>query len=127
MVMAMYEFTARAIAAADLPDLDVFSVVIAENRDGSGRRLEIQRSGSFSAQDRKLGQDTYCISMDTGASCYGGISYWRLAEGRLEIRLDDNAANALGVPGGFLVCVEGSEEERRSLKEGLLRVLNEYV
>jgi hypothetical protein len=127
MVMAMYEFTARASAATDLPDLNVFSVVLAENRDGSGRRVEIQRSSSFSEQDRRLGQDTYCVSTGAGASYYGGISSWRLAEDRLEIHLDAKAAEVLGVTGGFAVRLEATEEERRSLREGLLRVLNEHV
>jgi hypothetical protein len=123
----MYEFTARALVATDLPDLNVFSVVLAENRDGGGRRLEIQRSTSFSEQDKKLGQDTYCISTDAGASHYGGISSWRLVENRLEIQLDAQAAMVLGVSGGFAVRFEASEEERGSLREGLLKVLNEYV
>ena len=127
MVNVMYEFTARALAATDLPDLSVFAVILAENRDGSGHRVEIQRSSSFSEQDRKLGQDTYCVSTDAGASYYGGISSWRLAEDRLEIHLDPKAAKALGVTGGFGVRLEAGEEERRSLREGLLKVLNEYV
>lgn len=123
----MYEFTATAVAAADLPDIGVFSVVLAEHRDGSGRRLEIQRSASFNTQDRRLGQDNYCISIDTGASCYGGVSSWGLVEGALEIQLDAKAAATLGVSGRLAVRLDVGEEERRSLKEGLLRVLNEYV
>ncbi len=123
----MCQFTARAIAAVDLPDLEVFAVIVAENRDGSGRRIEIQRSHSFSEEDRRLGQDTYCVSTTTGASCYGGVSSWCLKGDVMEIYMDDEAARCLGVAGGFLVRLDASEGELQTLREGLLRVLGEYV
>jgi len=111
----------------DVSDLAVFAVIVAENQDGSGCRIEIQRSHSFSEEDRRLGQDTYCVSTAAGASCYGCVSSWCLKGDVLEIHLDGKAARCLGVAGGFLVRLEASEEELQTLREGLLRVLSEYV
>ena len=119
----MYEFSAQAWTATEVDDLGVFLVVLAENRDGSGRRVEIQRANAFDEQDKSLGHDTYCVVMDTGACCYGGVASWRVEDGRVEMLLDRVAADELGVTDGVRVLIAASEEEQRVLAEGLARAL----
>jgi hypothetical protein len=61
----MRRFRANAVAAVELPELETFAVVLAEEPDG-GERLELQKAFSFDEQDRRLGMDTYCLSTETG-------------------------------------------------------------
>jgi len=118
-------FKAKLVSAVELPDLNAFAVILAQNPDGSGARLEIQRALSFDEQDKQLGQDTYCVSTEEGATHYGGIASWRFADNGLEIALDAGAATSLGFT-GFAVELEANGDTRRVLKEGLERVLNAY-
>jgi hypothetical protein len=117
----MRRFKAKAVAPVELPDLNTFAVVLAEEPDGSGARLEIQKSLSFDEQDRRLGLDTYCLCTEEGATYYGGVTSWTLTQDSLEVRLDAQAAKALGVQGGFVVNF--ATENLPILKEGLQKVL----
>lgn len=108
----MRAFTARAVAAQTVDDLDAFVLVLAEEPDGGGVRLEIQRSLSIDAQDRRLGMDTYCLVTDDGACCYGGVVVIDLRTDQLRIELAEHAAATLGVERGFLIGFPGAEHER---------------
>lgn len=118
----MRKFKAKMLAAAELRDLNTFAVVLAEELDGSGMRLEIQKSLSFDEQDRKYGHDTYCLCTEEGATYYGGVTSWTLTEDSLEVQLDTEAAEILGVEDGFVVSF--APESLLPLKEGLERVLS---
>lgn len=120
----MQKFIARAVSAMEMTDVDTFAVVLAENMDGSGVRLEIQRALTFDEQDKKLGQDTYCLSTERGATHYGGIASWHISGNVLEVVLDKKAAKALGIADGFVVELPPDEKTLFILKEGLQRVLN---
>jgi len=115
----MRRFRANAVAAVELPELETFAVVLAEEPDG-GERLELQKALVFDEQDPRLGMNTYCLSTDTG-TVYGGVVSWTLTGNSLELRLDARAAAALGVDGGFQVDLP--PEHLRMLHEGLERVL----
>lgn len=115
----MRMFNATAVAAVELAEHRVFTVVLAENSDGGGERLEIQKALSFDEQDRRLGMDTYCLCTAKGTA-YGGVTSWALAGDSLEIRLDAKAESALGVDGGFLVGFP--PEYRQVLEESLARL-----
>lgn len=117
----MRRFKAKTLTAVALPDINTFAVVLAEGPDGSGVRLEIQKSLSFDEQDRRYGQDTYCLCTEEGATYYGGVTSWTLTQDSLEVRLDATAAEALGVEGGFVV--DFAPESLPALKEGLERIL----
>jgi hypothetical protein len=116
----MRSFTARAVTAQELHDVNVFVVVLAERLDGSGTRLELQKALSFDEQDRTLGLDTYCLCTETGATCYGGIAAWTLRPNTMEIGLDAHAAETLGTP-GFAIAFP--PEQHAALRDGLARVL----
>ncbi|WP_437317039.1 Imm10 family immunity protein [Sorangium sp. So ce385] len=57
----MRRFKAKALVAANDPDLNTYVVILTEQSDGGGMRLEIQKSLSSNEQDRQLGLDTYCL------------------------------------------------------------------
>jgi hypothetical protein len=57
--------------------------------------LEVQGSIKATDQDRRLGQDVYCLVDETGAVHYGGIKSWSLVGYELQIRLDDDASRVL--------------------------------
>lgn len=119
----VHTFRATAVSALELTDVGVFAVVLAENADGSGARLEIQRAAAFDEQDEELGQDTYCVSTQHGVTHYGGVSAWRLTSRALELALDPAAAKALGGEPGFLVELVGVDAETLArLRDGLARV-----
>jgi Immunity protein 10 len=117
----MKKIIAATSAIVELPDVNTLAVVFAENCDGSGVRLEIQRALSFDEQDRNSGQDTYCLCTENGATYYGGITSWEIVEGLLRIQLDSEAARALDVTGGFLVDI--SPGDSLALNVGLNRIL----
>jgi hypothetical protein len=116
----MRRFTGRAVAVQELHDLNAFVVVLAENPDGSGARLELQKALSFDEQDRTLGLDTYCLCTEAGATCYGGVIAWTLGPNALEIRLEADAAETLGAPG---FAIDFPSEDFAALRGGLTRVL----
>ncbi len=84
--------------------------MIAERADGSGQRLEFQRSLHPDEQDRALGLDTYCVVRDGGATHYGGISDWRIADGSLVLTLDREAEASLGAR-EFVIDVPPTEQD----------------
>lgn len=90
-------FVAKAGAAQEFEDLECFVVVLAEEPDGDGARLEIQRSLEDDPQDVALGLATYCLCTQQGATCYGGVTSWRVRDGCLTLHLDDRAADTLGL------------------------------
>jgi len=96
-------FIAGAVGIEELPDVNSFVVVLAEQADGSGARLELQRALSFNEQDRKLGMDTYCLCVTSGATHYGGVTSWSVRERRLELALTDDAAATLGTGPSIVV------------------------
>jgi hypothetical protein len=121
----MMVLEAKAAAFEELGDVNTLAVVFAENSDGSGERLELQRAMTFDAQDRKLGQDTYCLCVASGATCYGGVRSWRLDDSGLDLELTRAAAGKLGIDTQLRVELRMKPAQRAKLLEGLRRVLVE--
>lgn len=118
------KFKALGVSALELPDLNAFVVVLAEEPDGRGRRLELQRALEFDEQDRELGLDTYCLCTEQGATCYGGVASWGFFGNELRIVLEPDAATALHVNGGFEIEIHADDETRAQLKSGLQKVIS---
>jgi hypothetical protein len=119
-------FTARGVAAEVLPELESQVVVLAEDPDGDdGPRLEIQRGlpGTDTDQDRRLGQDTYCLSTQTGATVYGGVRSYAFEGSLLTMRLDRRAWNTLGVPEEFSIRLEADADTLAKVRAALLSIL----
>lgn len=67
-------------------------------RDSSGDTFEIQRAFAFDQQDRELAMETYCLVVQASATCYGGISEWLISDDTLQLVLQLEAAEDLGLP-----------------------------
>ena len=119
----MRTFAANAVAASELVDANTLAVVLAERTDGSGARLEIQRALSFDAQDRRLGQATYCLCTEDGATRYGGVASWRLSGDTLEIALSAEAARVLDARDGFRVRLAAEPASSEVIRSALRRIL----
>lgn len=113
---------AKAVFCGEVAE-GIIGVLAAEEESGDGARVEIQRATSFDDQDRALGQDTYCLSLHTGASVYGGIEGWLLAPGRLKLELSREASEALEV--GTDLTIEFDAKATADLAEWLSKVLEE--
>ena len=76
---------------------------------------------AFTQQDVRLRQDTYCICLETGATHYGGVGSWRIADGAFELQLEAAAARELGVHNSIRILL-ASTVDVAALQEGLRRV-----
>jgi len=119
----MAEFDARAVAFRRDEELDTEYLVLAENQDGSGERLEFQRALIITDDDRHLGMDTYCLVNEGGVTHYGGVEGWSLNGSVLEITLDENAAQELGVEGGYRIHLADPQEMADEVRVGLSAIL----
>ena len=120
----MVKFRAEAVFAGEIPNADCDAVILSEHSDGrSGRRLEIQRAWSFSAQDKRLGQDKYAICTEDGTTHYGGIVAWRLLGNRLELSLDSDAADVFSVD-MFSVEMIADSSRLRAVQDMLCKILD---
>lgn len=124
----MNQFIVAAAAAEE--NRWCFSVTLAEHPNGEeGPVLELQRGLSFDEQDRRLGQDTYCLSVNCGeATHYGGVVSWSLRERVLEIRLDDGAQEGLEVDEGFRLDLRALDEATLgAIEAGLHRIFDPEI
>lgn len=64
-------FTARFAALERVEELNTWVLVLAENADGSGARIEFQRSIVTDGQDALLEMEEYCVCLADGATHYG--------------------------------------------------------
>jgi Immunity protein 10 len=112
------EFEAHAVGFLSDPELEAEALVLAEREDGSGHRVELQAPLVVTDQDRRLGQDTYCLVDETGATHNGGLDAWSLDDGVLELRLSDDAAQALGIEGGYRIHLSDPETSLDVVKGG---------
>jgi hypothetical protein len=122
--MKMVAFTAKGVAATELPDLNSHVVLLAEDPDGDGGPcLQISRALTFSKQDGVLGQDTYCLCTQTGATVYGGVRSYTLNGSTLTMRLDPRAQDALGVTGEFSILLDADEATIEGVRSALALIL----
>jgi Immunity protein 10 len=91
--MTVLEATAAAVTRDDYCEV----LYIAEDRNSTDGLLEVQRAFEFDQQDRDLGQDTYCLVVDTGPVHYGGVERWTAIDGGVRMQLSAPAAEALGL------------------------------
>ncbi len=88
-------FGVRAVGVEDPSEDGVVIVGLAEYPDGDGQNLIFQLGLEFDEQDVALGMDTYCLSVETGATFYGGVTSCVLDGDLLTIGLDAEAAATL--------------------------------
>ncbi|MFC4455285.1 Imm10 family immunity protein [Deinococcus sonorensis] len=114
-------FTARALAALDLDDLNTFLIALADDPDEPTHSLEFQKALDVDEDDPD--SDTYCLVINGGATHYGGVSTCHLHEGLLTVRLDERAAHALHTP-GVEIRLDVDQVEYLKLRESLYRLFH---
>jgi immunity protein 10 of polymorphic toxin system len=117
------ELTIRRVAVQELPDLNTMLVGLYEWPDGTGRSLALQVAVPFDEQDEALGQDTYCVTNEWGASAYGGIHEVQLDGDVLMIRFAPVAAVALSIDPVLRMRLAIDASSLAELKKGLRTVL----
>ena len=116
-------FVATAGIAQEFEDVDTFAVILSEEPDGDGARLEIQVALVDYPQDEALGQDTYCLCTQTGATHYGGVTSWRVQDGSLLLWLDEDAAEELGVDRDIAIELRLPADSIAAVTAGIERAL----
>jgi hypothetical protein len=116
----MRTFRATAVAAEEITEANTYVVMLAERED-DGARLEIQKALVFDDEDRASGEDTYCLCTEDGATHYGGIASWSVSSNSLTLQLEPEAAEELGVDGGFLI--EFPPDKSSLVQEALQRAV----
>ena len=118
----MVTLRVRAATATQLDELNTFAVIMAEETDGSGRRIELQRAIEFDAQDHSLGMDTYCTYLDDGACEYGGIRKCVLNRHELLLAFSAETAATLGLDEQRVVQLEVDAKSLDEVRAGILRI-----
>ena len=118
-------FTARVGAFERLEELNAVVLVLAENLDGSGSRIEFQRSIETDEQDALLGMDTYCVCLGSGETHYGGLDAWSVIDSQLHLRFDERAARALRIQTSCRIPVDASLLDVAIVARGLMALVGE--
>jgi hypothetical protein len=118
----MSELIVRMIAAEVMTDLNAYVLALYEWPDGSGERIELQRALSFDDQDHELDQNTYCISLASGATHYGGVRACALHGNRLTLRLSPKGAEELGIDEHVVVEFRVDPDATALVRDGLLKI-----
>jgi hypothetical protein len=118
----MMTLRVRAATAIQLDELNTFAVIMAEETDGSGNRIELQRALEFDEQDYALGQDTYCTYLDDGACEYGGIRKCVLNHNELLLEFSAETALTLGLDEQVVVQLEVDPKSLDEIRGGIVRI-----
>src|SRR5829696_9724689 len=120
--IVMSELIITCAAVETLTELNTFVLAMAEDVDGSGHRIELQRSLKFDDQDRALGLDTYCVCLASGASHYGGIRSCVLNGRRLSIEFTEEASTELSIEPSIDIILRVDEDAVAQVRDGLRRI-----
>lgn len=118
----MSAFTASAVTFQNVPELSLVAVIFAENGDGSGARLEVQRNLNPDETDKLLGLDTYSLTLGR-ANHYGGVASWAVTDNAVTFHLDAGAAQALAVGAQYTIAL--TAEHKGMVERGLARVIDD--
>lgn len=113
----------RRAAAVTWPEINTQAVILRELPSGEGRGIDFQRPLHFDDQDRRLGQDTYCVTLPSGPTVYGGLNAAEVQHSVLHLTLTDEAARDLGLTRDVFLRLEVSPEEFAAVIDGLRTVL----
>ena len=83
---------------------------------------EFQRQlNPFTAADKALGMDNFCIVRNAGLVVYGGIVYWEVHCNKLTLSLTDEAAEALNTVTKLVFTVSFKDAEALSCLASIFR------
>ena len=112
----------RACAVEELEEEQTFLIALCDDLENPMNGTELQSSlVGPDKQDVELEMDTYCVSLSSGATVYGGLSSCILDGKSFTLEFELQAAEVLGMS-GLRLQLEISEEKRKLLSEGLERM-----
>ena len=123
------ELIARAAGADDDEYDDVLEAGFAEHEDGGGLAVMFQRTRSAAdpwpgdPAETELFNNTYCITLGSGETVYGGLKSIEFEDRTALIRLDPADAAVLGLEERLDVRFEVPDEDLAAFKEMLPRVV----
>ena len=123
----MKRLTVRAISVQELEDLNAFVIALYDQKEMSMSWIEIQQPLTLNTQDQQLGLDTYCVTTNTGASHYGGITSCILRGRVLRIEFSQPAGSVLGLGEALECYLLVPMTVITSLRFGLERMLQNNV
>ena len=112
-------FTAYAVSALDLGDLNTFLIALADDAEEPTCTLELQKALEEDVDDPD--SDTYCLVVDGAATSYGSINRCHLKDDLLVLQLNEHAAMTLNTS-GFEVTLAVDDGGRSMLRESLRRL-----
>jgi len=115
-------FAAKAVAFVVDDRLNTRCLVLAENKHGTGRLLEIQRALVDDDDDLELGQDTHCLVDELQYTHYGGVTRWQLKDDVLELQLSAEAGEVMGAGAGYRIAVPRADH-RTVIRDALPNLL----
>lgn len=72
------------------------AVALSEASDGTGRYIVFMRSLDGTCEP--VESEEYSLSIETGATYYGGVIEWTFRDKILDLTVTDSAADTLGLP-----------------------------
>lgn len=104
-------------------DAALAGAALAEGEDSSGWNLVFERALAFTEADRKAGQDTYCITNESGVAVYGGVTSWAIRGGELKLALDERTSGELGLASDLTVALACPPASIDELSAALTEIL----
>jgi hypothetical protein len=111
--------TARLVSTWQ--DERLTGVALSEREDSSGWNLVLERSSSFTAKDHAAGEDTYCLTTESGLTCYGGVIKWAVQGNSLLLTLDERVSETLEIKS--TLAIEFPAKDAAELKAKLAVIL----
>lgn len=116
-------FIAVAVAYRQDPAMEAEYLVLAEDRDGRGHTVEVQRSLSHESDgDRTVGADGPCVVIDGGPTAYRCVERWAAAHSIVVIQLTKAGSDELGVT---TIQIELPEEAEAETVSALQRLIDD--
>jgi immunity protein 10 of polymorphic toxin system len=115
--------TVRMIARNKNSEFGTDVLGIYEQPDGSGRSIVLDIAHAFSEQDRAYGQDTYSLSLESGATDYAAIVRCEVSGDILTLTLNPDSAGRLGLPPVLRLSLSLDAAARDDLVSGLREIL----
>jgi len=111
--------TARLVSTWQ--DERLTGVALSEREDSSGWNLVLERSAAFTDKERAAGEDTYCLTTESGMSAYGGVITWAVEGSSLLLTLDERVSETLEIKSKLVI--EFPAKDAAELKAKLAVIL----
>ena len=108
-----------------IDDNGVRIVGITEDPDNDeARSLMFMDGPSYTNQDRRLGQDTYCVCDEQQRIAYGAVESYHVTNTALVLNLTENGSDSLDLPRQMILELKLNDHDVDVLRNGLSRIID---